>query len=487
MQSIGKIVFPILSAILLIFSTPGYDFYPFAFIAFVPVLFTISKSNKIFLPSILFGTLFYVFTLKWIIITISDFGNAPKIVGLLILVAFSIYLSLYYYLFFLCFKKKFNIILLASIFVILEIVKGYLFTGFPWLNLGLTQYNNHLFKNIYSVIGENGVSFLIILFNLALFNLFFKKKYLPVIFTILFLVCLIFVGNFGVKDFKKSSEINVAVIQPAYDQKEKWNPFKKDDLINDVLDLLNQIKIEDVEIVVMPESVFPTFCNNEKELIDYLANSLHDKSLIFGCLRYEGEVKKKYYNSVFFINRNELFIYDKIHLVPFGEYFPLKSLLKPIEYYFFQGAEDFSHGNEFVVFNDGNIKYATPLCYESAYTFLIRKFLKRGANVLVFLTNDSWFGYSNGRKQHLAIDIVRSYEFYKPVIRGTQSGISACINPINNDIKLLPVGEKGILECKISLISGSTIFNKITYWWLLIFIVLGIIIEIKWKKSKKTY
>ncbi|MGA1846573.1 apolipoprotein N-acyltransferase [Deferribacter abyssi] len=485
MQTIRIIIFPILSAILLFYATPGYDFYPFAFIAFIPILFTIRNNNKFFFPSILFGLLFYVLALKWIIITISDFGNAPKTVGLLILIAFSLYLSLYYYIFFVFVKKKFNIFLLASIFVILEIAKGFLFTGFPWLNLGLTQYNNLFFKYVYSVVGEYGVSFLIILFNLALFKLLFEKKYLPLFFTVLFMLCFVLTGYYFVKDFKETRDIKVVVIQPAYSQKEKWDPIKKDDLISDVLGLLRKTEIKDVDLIVMPESVFPTFCNDEKELIDYLKNFVQNQSLIFGCLRYENEIKKKYYNSVFFLKNKKIFIYDKIHLVPFGEYFPLKNLLRPIEYYFFQDAEDFSPGNEYIIFNDNSIKYATPLCYETAYTFLIRRFLEKGANVLVFLTNDSWFGYSNGRKQHFAIDVVRSYEFYKPVIRGTQSGISACINPVNSDIRLLSVGVKGILKCKVSLISGETLYSKITYWWIIVFIILGVVVEIKKKKQRK--
>jgi len=478
MQKIKEVVLLLSSAVLLILSTPGFDCYYFAFVALVPFFYLLESLNlkRSIIFTYFFSVILYTITLSWIVITVSDFGNAPKIIGFLILILFASYLSIYWLLFVYFYKKRLNILFLSVIFVALELIRGFLFTGFPWINLGITQYNNNLLIKLYSIVGENGVSFIIILTNLLLYNLITSRK-LIYLFSVICLIVFVFIVNISINYDNNGKKVNIAAIQPAYSQKEKWNPNKKEELINKVLNMFNSLE-DNFDLIIMPESIFPTFCNEDKWIIDYLRKNKKSDGVIFGCLRYEKKEKIRYYNSVFFIDNETVNFYDKIHLVPFGEYFPFKNLLKPIEYYFFKDSEDFSAGNKFTVFKSNNLAIATPICYESAYSSIVRKFFKKGANLFVFLSNDSWFGNSKGRYQHLAIDIIRAFEFNRTIVRGTQSGISACIDPFNKKVVSLGIDESGILKCSLPVLKKSTVFSRYAYIYLLFLFFIGIIFEL---------
>lgn len=480
MQKFTKIGLFLLSLCLLVLSTPGYNYYLLSYFALIPFFYAINslELRKAIFYTYVHFTFFYMVTLSWIVITISDFGNAPKLVGIILLFLFSSYLALYWMIFVFVFKKGFNIVLISAIFTILEIIKSWFLTGFPWLNLGITQYNNPFISKLYSFIGELGVSFILVLINLSLFYFFTNKraKYLYGILIFIFLV--VFANIVPVNNKQKLSYFKIATIQPSYSQKDKWDPDKKEQLIDNVLKMYSSLQ-NNYDLIVFPESVFPTFCNEDDWILNYLTSNKKSEGVIFGCLRYEGKEKIKYYNSVYFLKNNNYEYYDKIHLVPFGEYFPLKSIFKPIEYYFFQDAEDFSSGNEYKIFKlSQDVFIATPLCYESAYSSLVRRFLDKGTNLLVFLSNDSWFGKSKGRYQHLAIDIIRSYEFNKSVVRATQSGISACINPLEKGVVTLGISKKGVLKCDLPIIDDKTFFERVGYNYLIIIIILSLLYEI---------
>ncbi len=181
--------------------------------------------------------------------------------------------------------------------------------------------------------------------------------------------------------------------------------------------------------------------------------------VIAGGIRYYDEDEKRiFHNSVFMFDRDTVSIYDKLHLVPFGEYFPFKSLFKPIEYYFFKGADDFTPGKEATLFVKDKFSAAPMLCYESMYSNLVRNQAVLGADLLTVVTNDSWFGKTKGPYQHLATDVLRAVEFRKPVVRAAQSGISACIKPDGTITNSLPSEVKGYLDCEVTTHKGLTIF-----------------------------
>ena len=462
----------ILSAFLLTISMPGYSLSPLAFIALVPLFYAIEIDNKNFyLKILLFSLIFYMLSLRWLITTISFYGAAPIYISLIILFVFALYLSCYWLLFFYFYKNVKNKIVLSTIFIMLEIFRGSFLSGFPWLNLAQSQYNNIYILKVTSIFGEYGLSFIIFITNLFIADYFLKYKVKSLYIGLLIPILAMFLGYILIT-FNSTMEksLNATLIQPVYEQRLKWDEESATMIVNYNKNLINRAITADTDLLVLPEAVFPVFLEYNEELYHYLLNISHKKPILFGNIR-KDLINSKYYNSVFFINKGNVEIYDKIHLVPFGEYFPLQKLFKPIKYYFFGDSEAFSKGQSIQVFQLGDYDFASLICYEGAYTGLVQRFLKENPDFLVINTNDSWFGDSIGRFQHLSIAILRAAETSTFVLRAAQSGISACIDPNGRLVNYLDVNEEGFIDCAITQTRFTSLFNKLQYTWLILLII----------------
>jgi apolipoprotein N-acyltransferase len=241
-------------------------------------------------------------------------------------------------------------------------------------------------------------------------------------------------------------------------------------IINYNKKLIEKALKETTDLLVLPEAVFPVFLELYKDLYDYLLNVSYKKPLLFGNIRMDF-INNKYFNSIFYINNGNIDLYDKIHLVPFGEYFPLQKLFKPVKYYFFGDSDAFSRGTLIHAFQLKKIIFAALICYEGAYTGLVQQFMKKQPDFIAINTNDSWFGNSIGRFQHLAIATLRASETSTFIVRAAQSGISACIGPDGKLLNYLDVNEEGIFNCTISKAKFNSIFNKLQYSWLVVLIL----------------
>ncbi len=487
MKSVKDYLLILLSVLLLTLATPGYDFGFLALIAYVPLIFVIKRKKiKGWLAGYIFGFVYYLINLKWVAGAVNFYGNVPAIAGYAVLIFFAFYLATYLAVFGYICEKKNDIFLVSFVFVVLEAVKSYAFTGFPWINLGLSQYSQKYSIAWASVTGEFGLSFFVIIINFLVYYSI-KKEKKEWVFLVLSLI-LFYGGGFGLSkmtDKANSKKINIDIVQTDYNQRDKWKTNKKNEIIVKVLKLLEKSIQDDSEMTVLPEAAFPVFIENEKNLFEYLKDLSKIKPILLGSLRVSRDNEsKKFYNSVYFIQDGKYYTYDKRHLVPFGEYFPLGSLLKPVSYYFFGSADDFLPGESHPVFNTKYDFTISPLiCYESGYTDLIPSENGKIADVIAVLTNDSWFGLSRGKNQHLALSIIRAVEYGKPVIRASQSGISACIDSKGQIISKKEDGE-GILNCNIMINKdNSTFYSKYQYFWILI--IISIIFYIRIKKRKE--
>lgn len=463
----------IVSALLLTAASPGYNIWPLAYIALVPMLISIPVTEKGLLTGWLFGTVYYAINLHWVVTAVSGFGNSPFFVGVIVEIAFSLFLGLFWGVFTWLYKKKrTSVLLMAGVLVTLEVVKSSIFTGFPMLNLAHTQYSFPPAIQIAEVTGEYGISLIIAYVNLSLAALISDRNKRSILLALL-LAASSFAYGFSVTGRKYAGDsIHVRIIQPAYSQAEKWIPEKKYDIMGLVNNMLRKADPKKYDLIMLPESVYPAFLNRSFAGYQMLAIYGERVPVIAGGIRYtEKNGKKTYHNSVFMFNKDKVSIYDKIHLVPFGEYFPLKKLFKPIDYYFFKGAEDFTPGTEHTVFNTDKFEAAPMVCYESMYSSLVRAQVMEGAGLITVVTNDSWFGNSMGPYQHLATDVMRAVEFRKPILRAAQSGISACISPEGVIKGSLPVGKRGALDCTVTPHKGLTMFATGGYGWLAVFLI----------------
>jgi apolipoprotein N-acyltransferase len=473
-----QIFLPILSAVLLILSSPGFDMWYLGFFGLLPLLFSLEDKKYYFLKVALFSLPYYYFSLFWINSSVSHFGGAPIFIGLLAVFGMALYMSAYIFIFFYLYKKTAKIVTISAVFVIIEMLRGKLFTGFAWLNLGLIPYKADIFTNIYSIFGEYGVSFIIVLFNLSLFKFIRTKKYKNIM-PALFVLLLVVTSSFFIKNSEYSKIVKLSIIQPGYRQEDKWLPEKRDEIRQTVISLTKQALKNDSSIIVLPESVFPFFIQADNNTFNTINKFSYEKDILLGNIRYNDNLD--YFNSAFLFSRGNFEYYDKIHLVPFGEYFPVKLITAPISKYFFGDAKDFSSGKSLKIFNSKGVKILPLICYESAfYEILFDAFKNDSPEIIAVLSNDSWFGNTTGRAQHLAIDIVRAKEFSRPVVRATQSGISACISEDGKIKGKIDNNIEGILTCDIKIINTrKSIFSQYGYLWFGIVSLFILIMNIK--------
>jgi len=472
------IFLPFLSAIMLTLASPGLDLWILSFISFIPIFFSLEEKKYFFAKTLTFSITYYFLNLSWINSSVSHFGGAPLIVGILAILGLSFYMSIYLILYLYLHLKTDKIFISALVFVVIEILRSKIFTGFPWLNLGLLPYKSAFFTNIYSIFGEYGVSLIIILVNLSLYRSLSQKntrKLIPAGIIIL----LILVSNIIKPEIKYNKSLHLSVIQPAYKQEEKWLPVKREEIKNLVISMIEIASESKSDLILLPESVFPFFIQADNATFNYITKTSLKKDILLGNIRYDE--KLNYYNSAFFFSKGNYQYYDKIHLVPFGEYFPLKIITAPISRYFFGDAKDFSSGTTHKIFTSNGIKILPLICYESAfYNIIFNVFKDNSPDIIAILSNDSWFGDTLGRNQHLAIDMVRAKEFMRPVIRATQSGISTYINEKGQIINKLGNNKQGIMVAKVNIDSTKrSLFSKYGYLWLGIFALISLIFSVK--------
>lgn len=456
-----SVSFAVLSAVLLISSFPGFNLWIFAWFAFVPLFLALEnqKPFRSFLIAYLIGFLFFLGTIYWLV--------HVSLPGMLIVVA---YLALYFGFFgliislilaparvsgFLAFRPGLHtLFLIPAAWVALEWARSYVFTGFGWALLGYSQSYNLPIIQIADVSGTYGVSFLIVMFNTAVFlaikNFRNKKKFLPpVVMSAVLIIAVCGYGLFRLNNVFTGERLKVSVVQGNIPQDQKWDASFKERIIEKYSMLTFSLADQKPDLIIWPETSVPGFIENEKTLLEWVRSTarLVNAPLLVGAPRYE-EINghEFYYNSAFlFLKDGSLDrYYDKIHLVPFGEYVPLKDLFFFVHRFAPRPIGDFVGGEKFTVLKfpierfvkekDHNWKlikkvgFGCLICFEDIFPDLARGFVKNNAGFLVNITNDAWFGRSSAAYQHAQASVFRAVENRVSVIRAANTGLSCFID-----------------------------------------------------------
>jgi apolipoprotein N-acyltransferase len=427
----------VLSALLLRLAFPKFNLFILAWGVFLPFFFAVSSQRPLkgFFISWFGGVLFYILTVFWLIHVTAA--------GMVVL---SVYLGLYFAFFALGYKfAREHLLFWPRLFfvpawwVVLEYSRGYLLTGFPWALLAYTQTQDLFAIQAADIFGSWGVSFIVIFANVFLFELivscrkgpFLKKR--QVIIPLLIFVCWFAYGIFRVyENPKKSCPLSVAVVQGNISQEIKWVPsfgkniFKKYQLLTDIVRLK-----EAPDLVIWPETSFPDYLEpgiNDGELKEYIRKG--GTPLLLGSIRLEGA---HYFNSaILFSSTGDILgCYDKIHLVPFGEYIPLRRLLPFLER--IVPIEDFRAGTNYKIFSIHGprcplMDFGVLICFEDIFSSLSSRFVRRGADFLVNITNDAWFGNTASPFEHMQASVFRAVENRVFVVRSANAGISCIID-----------------------------------------------------------
>ena len=352
----------------------------------------------------------------------------------------------------------------SSLWVMMEWLRGHIFTGLPWNLIGSALTFSDELIQISSIFGTWGLSFFAILsfsFLGCTQPKFLMKKnllcFLRVGFPFIILITLWCGGYirllFAEENFFPNVKVNV--IQANIQQKDKWLPknreknfFKHLDITRDSLE--KKKTEETIELFIWPETAIQFFLDENKKISEIVGKNLSKNGLLFsGGIRKEKDPYDKgdiFWNSILFLDDEgrELGIYDKFHLVPFGEYVPLKTII-PIEK-ITQGFSDFSPGDGLKTLHLNNVPSFSPLiCFEVIFPGQVANLLDR-PKWLLNVTNDAWFGLSSGPYQHFSSARLRSVEEGLPLVRAANTGISAIIDPYGRVINKLDLLSEGYID-----------------------------------------
>lgn len=446
---------------MLILSFPGFNLWIFAWFAFVPIFFATRALSKFktFLLFYLCGLIFWFATIYWLV--------HVTLLGLIILV---FYLSLYFGFFGLIFRNyqlpitNYRLLFIPTAWVVLEYIRAHLFSGFPWELLGYSQYLNLPIIQIADITGAYGISFLIILANISIYSSFDRiKKIIPFLIALLVILAYGYFKIYQPSTAAERSDIKVSVIQANIAQELKWNPSAKAYILQSYELLSGEAAKDEPELIVWPEAASPGIMGEEDwvfEGISGVAKKLKTPLLI-GTVTKETE---NYFNSALLINKEGEISgrYDKLHLVPFGEYIPLKKYLPFLETVVPIG--DITPGKDYKVFTEKDAKFGVLICFEDLFPELSRQFVKSGAGFLINITNDAWYKKTQAGYQHLQCSVFRAVENRVFVVRSANTGVSAFINPSGEiistvrDSKAREIFVRGLISEKVSPISGPLTF-----------------------------
>lgn len=433
----------------------------------------------------IFGFGWFASGISWVHVAIDQFGGLPLAVSLLLMMLLCFYLALFpalasYFSAKFSPTKHVNLWLLSVFWLISETLRGYLLTGFPWLSLGYTQIDSPL-SSFAPVIGEFGLNSIVLLICISIFFLLQRKNIYLTCSIILSISITSFALNQSQWVTPSGKNIKVALVQGNIKQEIKWQPEQEWPTMLKYLDL-TRINY-DADIIIWPESAITAIEPLAQEFL-MLANkssALQNSAIITGILNYDFDTKE-YFNSLITLGKkhnsdtegsyeyNHQNRYSKYHLLPIGEFVPFQEWLRPIAPLFNLPQSSFSAGNYVqpnLIAKDINI---LPLiCFEIAFPAQLKANFNGTTDLLLTVSNDSWFGDSHGPHQHLDIARMRAIEFGRPLIRATNNGVTAAIDHEGKVIHTIAQFTESVLKAEINLVNGFTPYQQwgqFTQWFI---------------------
>lgn len=362
-----------------------------------------------------------------------------------------------------------RIVALAIVLTVAEWLRGHVLTGFPWNTIGYALTGPLVLAQSASLVGLWGLTFIAVLVfaspaTLADEKTELRRRWFPLTAS---LVLLVLLAGYGAWRLARTptqfvDSVRLRIMQPNLPQDAKFNYSAKQQVMDRYLSLSdrstgpNSSGMRDVTHLIWPESAFPFFLTREADALAQIAALLPQGSvLITGAARFVESPSGKSgraYNSIYVIDHDGsvVSVYDKIHLVPFGEYLPLQDLLEKaglIQLTKMRGG--FLSGNRRRVYSAPGAPQFVPLiCYEIIFP---RQVVPTGERPswMLNVTNDAWFGISTGPHQHFRQAQVRAIEEGLPLVRAANNGISAVVDPVGRVVHSLPLGTEGVLDSRL--------------------------------------
>jgi apolipoprotein N-acyltransferase len=470
-KSIKKLPYslPVLSGILLVLAQPPISLSFLAFFALIPLFYSQNSVSlrRSFAAGWVTGIVSSTGLLYWIIVAVNKYGGINIYLSLLILALLIVYVALYTGCFSLTIsflEKRFSVPFYFSappVWVLLEYLRGTLITGFPWSYLSHSQHNFLPFIQVISITGAYFISFLIVAVNAVVFTLWKRQKASSVYIAALsILVISSLVYGFNQMGKKDPEGLKATIIQGNVSQDMKWDEAFKLKTVRTYY----QKTVEgagNADLIVWPETAMPFIFDREVNINGYIKAlpAITGSNLLFGTISRDRQ--GRFYNTAYIYGKSgqELGQYSKGHLVPFGEYTPLRVYLPFLEKLSVQMGEFFpgqSHGP--IQTGAGNV--GILICYEGIFPYITNETVRKGAQVLVNITNDAWYDRTSAPYQHLAFYVFRAIESDRYVLRAANTGISAIIDPRGRIHGATPIFEERVVKGRYAIKDSQTLYVR---------------------------
>ncbi|RPJ62825.1 MAG: apolipoprotein N-acyltransferase [Acidobacteria bacterium] len=439
------------------------------------------------------GAVYFAGTLYWTSAVMKVYGGMNTVLAALVALALVGYLAIYPALFaavssrLLWVAGPAALVAVPLVWVATEYARGYLLTGFPWVLLGYSQVTVLPIAQLASAVGVFGLSALVAAVNAALAWAAVapstRQRVLTAAAAALFVAGVAAWGQARLSDgslTRGGASVKVAVIQGNVPQDQKWDPVHAREIFARYLRMSREAAAAGARFIVWPESSTPFFFEEDPAggaAIQDLARETGTYVLV-GSDQVERASPPRYYNAAFLVGPDGATraVYRKMHLVPFGEYVPLKRLLffvSPLV----EAVADFTPGDEAVVLPLENGAASTAICYEVVYPDLVRQSVLAGSELLTTITNDAWYGWSSAPHQHFEQAVMRAIEQGRYLVRSANTGVSALVDPYGRILQRSALFNTEVLVGDVGLRSGLTLYartGEVVAWVAIVFTVLAL-------------
>ena len=467
-----------LSGALLAFSFPPHGHPATAWVALTPLLIALFGARSLtvgFALGVTTGVVHFAGLLPWLTTVMMEFGGLPLPAGVALNGLLVAYLALFPGAFgaifvLLCRRYGESALWIAGpVWLSTELGRLWLLGGFPWELLGYSQTAVLPIAQLASLFGVHGVTVLVVFVNGVLTLLAVGqtgRRGMALAVGAAVLVAVVSFGIWRLSDeqlLRAGTPLRVGLVQGNVPQEDKWDPAHRMSIVQRYLELSRRSAAAGAELVVWPESATPFSFETHSDggLVRGLTREtgIH---LLFGSTRFESYPTRRMFNAAFVLNPDgeTAAIYDKIHLVPFGEYVPFRSLL------FFAAplvdtVADLTPGVDPVTLPVGPHLVSAAICYEIIYPSLVRESVREGSQLLTTITNDAWYGRSGAPQQHFQQARMRAIEQGRFLVRAANTGISGVVDPYGRVVARSALFETTTINQEVRLLADLTVYGKI--------------------------
>lgn len=414
----------------------------------------------------LYGVALFGSGTSWVYVSIHDYGYTGMPLAVFLTALFVAVLALFFagtfWLYRRFFGPRWALLTFTGAWVLGEVLRTYLFTGFPWLLIGSSHVDSPL-ASWAPIGGVYLLSLLVVLTGTLGAELLRRQWWAVLPLTAIWLAPLALPNHWTTP---ASEPTRVALLQGNLPQLLKWTPDGQRVAANTYSNLTREVA-DDVDLILWPETALPMMEHQARPVLERVQSTLPlDVALMTGIVQLDEQ--NRYFNSVIGVGNVEG-SYQKEHLVPFGEYLPLESVLRGAINFFDLPMSSFTKGaSAQAPMQAAGVSIGNAICYEIIYPQLVAR-RSVDSEVIVTVSNDTWFGASIGPHQHLQMARLRALENGRYVVRATSNGITAIINPRGELVDRAPQFETTFLTGEFYAMEGLTPFTRTGSWpaWLL--------------------